>query len=317
MAIAFVGGATAKKAGATSGDSTLALNSGLTGGSRGNVEANDFVIAVYSVGGFSDLTLAITDGTTGYTLIGSELYADDTRDINLRVAYKFMGGTPDTATTFGPTTSTNVSGAVAVYVFSGVDQTTPIDVAAVTATGINTGQPNPGSITPSTSGAVVVAVGGGTDTVDNTFTSSDLSSFATNGGEGASTRKGTLGIGYIAWTSGAVDPAAFGGGSTATTESWGAVTCALRPASSGTTVTVAAVTVAYGGQALTVNAKRNVGVTAGSLSYAGQAITVNAKYFAAVVAATLAYAGQSVVSSGAVAAIIQQVRLALGLGLGL
>lgn len=157
--IAFVGLATATKAGATSGNTTLSLSSGLTGGTRSAVQAGDLVIAAYSSSSTVDRTLAITDGTTAYTLIGSELYANDTYDINLRVAYKFMGSTPDTATTFGPTGATSDAGATAVYVFSGVNATTPLDVAATTATALNSGLPNPPSITPVTAGAYIMCVG--------------------------------------------------------------------------------------------------------------------------------------------------------------
>lgn len=234
MAIEFVGGAQAGKVGATSGNSTIALNSGLTGGIASAVAAGDLVVAVFATGSTANRTLAITDGTNPYTLIGSELYQDDVFDTNLRVAYKFMGGTPDTSTTFGPTGNAADSGAMAVYVFRGVDPTTPLDVAAVTGQAANTSRVVPPDITPSTAGAFPVVVGaaahnGGVDT----FTSSDLTDFQTIGGAN-DTNDVTLGIGHDpAWSSGATNYATWGHSQADSADfSWAAITFALRPAPS-------------------------------------------------------------------------------------
>jgi hypothetical protein len=229
VAIEFVGGNTAGKAGAASGNTTIALNSGLTGGIAAAASSGDLVIACFATGAIADRTLAITDGTTGYTLINSELYSNDTFDTNLRVAYKFI--TSDTATTFGPTGDAADSGAMAVYVFRGVNTSTPLDVAAVPATGIDTSRANPASITPTTTGAYVVIVGaaahnGGVDT----FTSSDLTDFQTVGGTN-DTNDVTLGVGHFAWTSGPFDAAAFGHSQVDNAGfSWAAMSVALRPA---------------------------------------------------------------------------------------
>ena len=231
MAIQFVGGNTAGKVGAASGNTTIALNSGLTGGIAASVSAGDLVIAAFAVASSGDVTIAITDGTNPYTLIDSELFANDSTDTNLRVAYKFMGGTPDTTTTFGPTTDAAYAGAMAVYVFRGVDSSTPLDVAAVPATGIDTSRANPAGITPTTAGAFGVFVGaaGHTGGVD-TFTSSDLTDFLTVGAN--DTVDITIGIGHIDnWTSGEINPAAFGHSQADSVGySWAAMSIALRPA---------------------------------------------------------------------------------------
>jgi hypothetical protein len=229
MAIEFVGGQVASKVGAAAGTSTIALNSGLTGGLAAAVAANDLVIAVFGTGSTANRTLAITDGTNPYTLIDSELYSDDLFDTNLRVAYKFMGGTPDTATTFGPTGDAADAGGMAVYVFRGVSTSTPLDVAAVPATGNGSGLPNPAGITPTTAGAFVVACGaaahnGGSDT----FTSG-LTNFRTTGIN--DTNDVTIGIGHVNnWVSGEVNPAAFGHSQADSADfSWAAMSIALRP----------------------------------------------------------------------------------------
>jgi hypothetical protein len=235
VAIQFVGGATSAKVGATSGDTTIALNSGLAGGLAAAVAAGDFVIAVFGTGSTVDRTLAITDGTNPYTLIDSELYSDDTIDTNLRVAYKVMGGTPDTATTFGPTTDAADSGAMQVYVFRGVNVATPLDVAAVPATGIDTSRADPPSITPSTAGSFIVCVGAaGHNGAVDTFTSGDLTDFQTVGGLN-DTNDITTGIGHIDnWTSGAFDAAAFGHTQADFNGySWAAMSIVLRPEPTG------------------------------------------------------------------------------------
>ncbi len=231
-AIQFVGGSVAGKAGAASGNTTIALNSGLSGGVAESVAEGDMVIAVFGTGSVADRTLAITDGSNNYTLIDSELYQDDTLDTNLRVAYKFMGSTPDASTTFGPTGNASDSGAMGVYVFRGVDPNTPLDVAAVSGQAADTSRVVPPDITPSTAGAYVVIAGaaghnGGADT----FTSTDLIvDFTTTGGTNDDNDV-SIGIGHIDnWTSGATNAATWGHSQTDSTSfSWAAITLALRP----------------------------------------------------------------------------------------
>jgi hypothetical protein len=230
MAIEFVGGNTAGKLGATSGDTTIALNASLTGGIASAVAAGDLVIAAFSTGSAADRTLAITDGTNAYTLIDSELYQNDTEDTNLRVAYKFMGATPDAATTFGPTGNAADAGAMAVYVFRGVDQGTPLDVAAVAAGALNTQLVDPAPITPVSAGAYIVCVGAGAREGLGDFSSSDLTDFRTQSGSD-DTNDTTLGIGHKPdWASGEFNPAAWThSAGDSTNYSWAALTIALRP----------------------------------------------------------------------------------------
>lgn len=226
MALQYVGGATATKAGATSGNSTISLTS-LTGGISSSAAAGDIVIAAFATGSSVVRTLSITDGTNAYTLIGSALYSNLTTDTNLRVAYKVLTGA-DASVTFGPTGNAADAGAMAVHVWRGVDTATPLDVTATKATGTSTGRPNPAAITPSTSGSVVIAVGAASAGTGAVFTSSDLSNFRT--ATSADTYDAMIGIGSYAWTSGAFDPAQFGGGTTDAGDSWAAITLALRPA---------------------------------------------------------------------------------------
>jgi hypothetical protein len=228
MALQYVGGATASKAGSTSGTSTINLTA-LTGGIASAAAAGDLVIALFVTGSNTDRTLSITDGSTDYTLIASELYSNgSTSDTNLRAAYKFMGVTPDTSVTFGATGNNQDAGAMIVHVWRGVDPTTPLDVAAVTATGTGTARPNPAAITPTTTGAVVIVACGGGSGTSTTFTMSGLSNFLTIAQ--ADSFDATAGMGSFAWTSGSYDPAASTTGNTNAGNSWAAITLALRPA---------------------------------------------------------------------------------------
>lgn len=226
MALQYVGGNTGTWAGSTSGTNTISLTA-LTGGLSSSAAAGDLVIAVYATGSAADRTLSITDGSTAYTLVGSELYANGTTtDTNLRVAYKLLSAA-DSSVTFGATGNAQDAGAAAVHVWRGVDTTNPLDVAAVTATGTGTGRPNGASITPVTSGAVIIVAGGSASATGAAFTASALSNFRT--ATSADTNDAMVGVGSSDWTAGAYDPAQWTGGTTGTGDSWAAVTLALEP----------------------------------------------------------------------------------------
>jgi hypothetical protein len=231
MALQYVGGNTATKAGATSGNSTVSLTA-LTGGISSSAAAGDIVIAVFATGSTANRTLTITDGTNAYTLIDSELYSNGASyDTNLRVAYRRVtvaGG----SVTFGPTGNAADAGAMAVHVWRGVDGNTQLDVAAVPATGIGTGRPNGAAITPVTSGAIVIVAAGAAAATGAVFVASGLSNFRT--ATSSDTNDAMVGIGSFAWTSGAYDPAQWTGGTTGTADSWAAITLAIRPASDPT-----------------------------------------------------------------------------------
>lgn len=230
--IVFVGSQSGSFAGTTS-DQTITMTS-LTGGIASAPQAGDLVIVTFGVGGgagggsFNASLVIQNTSAVDYTLIGSELNANDSHDANLRVAYRFMPSTPETQFVLvGGTTNTSAAGAWTVHVFRGVDPATPMDVTAVTATGINGRRPNPPSITPSTSGAWMFFAGSGAASATDTFTAGYLSAFE------SATQSDSVsvitGAGYRAWTSGAYDGAAWGSGTTSTANSWCSVVCALRP----------------------------------------------------------------------------------------
>lgn len=232
MAIQFVGGAAAGYAGSSLANTSLSLGGGLTGGIRSSVQQGDLVVAVLASAATSNVTLSITPG---FTQAGAKQYSNGSSyDTNLLVAYKFMGATPDASVTFGPSGAVASGKATAVYVFSGVDPTTPLDAAVVGATGTGVGYPNPGPITPVTSGAFILGIGAMSE-------GNGSAGFSNNGQystftyiSGDDDNDIHLGVGVKAdWAAGAFDPAAFAGSGADNRGSWTALTLALRPIITG------------------------------------------------------------------------------------
>jgi hypothetical protein len=169
---------------------------------------------------------AVSPSSTGYTLV-SNLYADDAWDCNFGVNYKIMGASPDSSVNLPGTGG----GGMAVHIFAirGVNGTTPLDVTVATATGVNSGTVDPGSITPVTAGSLITVHGGIAQSTAITLpTSSDLTHFSAASVSGSGFGGSTVGAGAKTdWTSGAFDPAAWVEPSGS---SWVAVTIAWRPA---------------------------------------------------------------------------------------
>lgn len=230
--IEFVGSTTATYVGAAT-DVSLSLTS-LTGGIGSQPAAGDFILVFLAGWGANNTGWNIKDGSgTAYAYEATSSYYSSTYFMyHVQYAgWKFAGGTPDTNLTFsGP--SINTEKCVVVMVFRGVDSVTPFDVATVVnGTGtVGSSLPNPSSITPSTSGAFVVAAGSvAGSSASGTMTSSDLDYFAQRTSPAAGAYKAAIGVGYEAWSGGAFDPAAFGG-VTASNATNIAQTMALRPA---------------------------------------------------------------------------------------
>lgn len=223
MPATYVGGKTVAIAGTLS--ATAISLTDLTGGIASAPAENDIVIVGYGVGSAGDVAIGVD--TAGYTE-EQELFSDSSDDTNLSVSWKFMGASPDTSVTVSGTGNTSNAGVVAIQVWRGINIASPMDIAETTATGTATDSPDPPAITPVSDEAVVIAIGAGASGAGATFTSGDLSNFITATSPG--TKDCSIGMGSIAWVSGAVNPAQFGGGAGAgASRSWAAVTLALRP----------------------------------------------------------------------------------------
>lgn len=223
MAIQYVGGQTTD---ITIGNKTITF--ALTGGLASVPAAGDFVLVSVAVTtSATDLSVGVT--TSGYSEI-TELFSNDTVASNLSVSSKFMGATPDTTVTVTGKSSSSNGGVAVIQVYRGVDPATPLDVTTTLYPGTNTAIVNPAAITPTTSGAYIVISGMGGHSRDaaGTYTASYLTSFiqqVTN-----NTYDCTAAMGYVPWTSGSYNPAAWTfNASDSTSYSYAVATMALRP----------------------------------------------------------------------------------------
>lgn len=216
-----------------SSTSTAISLTGLTGGIASAPAEGDVVVVLYEHDSSFTNTLGIS--TSGYSTATAN--GIDTRNFLGLVGVKKMGATPDTDVTVTASTgNAGESRIVLVEVWRGGDPSTVLDASIVTASGGNTGQPNPGAISPLTPGALILVLGGcagAYETEPSAFTSGDLTDIfqlAISTPSGSYLYGNRAAIGHHTWTSGAFDPAQWGGGTTSTTASWAAFTIALRPA---------------------------------------------------------------------------------------
>jgi len=236
MAISFVGGRTAEWGGNTT-PITATFGSGLSGGLSSTPSAGDFVVlwAGYSTT-FTSSGLGVTWGSGGAPsiVVGSTL---DFVRIHTLLAYGFIDSTKLANGTLSITnsiTAANASGTWIIKVYRGVDAATPLDVALVNASGLNTSTPAFASITPVTSGARIIAMaGGGASSTTSPYTSS-LSNFFADQRDSTNTYRNHTGSGdFTSWSSGSYTPSTWGGGVGDVNHCYYSVTMALRPAPTG------------------------------------------------------------------------------------
>jgi len=185
---------------------------------------NDIIVVVYGWVSITDDAPSIV--TPGYTVI-AELYQSDVWDVNFLAAYKVMGSTPDGSVEVAGHGS-NPTVAVA-QLWRGASTSSPMDVAATTATNLNSSRPNSPSITPVTPGAVVLSLGVGVGAGGPLSTPSGMAN-GTRTRSNDGTKVAVAGIASADWVSGAYDPVAWGGSDGGGSDSWAAATIALRPA---------------------------------------------------------------------------------------
>lgn len=190
------------------GDQTISLTN-LTGGSDAAPKANDIVI----VGHFP----CTTDGTTvhGINTAGYSYAVESSYDGGLgawhqhRIGYKVMSGTPDTSVSVKNSSSGGYGAMSVIYVFRGVDTTSPIDVAGSAVNGSG----DPPSKTPLTQGAILIAAASGrTSGTPSNWTTADLDNYLSDNVNPGPANVPAI-MGYEVWSgSGAINIAAFGGG---------------------------------------------------------------------------------------------------------
>ena len=224
MALAYVGGNSAVGTGATYSVSLTAL----TGGSGSTAQIGDIVVVVWGWATNVGADAALTMNSSGYTYAFA-----DTREANMRAAYKVLTAADASCIANGPNNAAYGGGAC-VMVWRGIDSATPMSGTASATTGLNGNHGNPPAITPAISGSVVIVgmVGSGATTATGTKTAptnyTTYNVAAKGDGSGAD---GYVSISARAGLAGGAseDPGAYSGGSTSTSDGWCAGTIGLRP----------------------------------------------------------------------------------------
>lgn len=219
--LVFVGGSTAA---GTSGGATASLTA-LTGGVGSAAAEGDLVIVALLKSAGTDTTLT----TSGYDKF-VDLFQGSTYNQYFSLSKKFMSASPDTSVTGPGTGSGNRAMGLSVQVWRNVNSASPLDVTSTTASG-TTGVIDSPSITPSTSGSVVLSAGGftmGADPATPTIPS------GYSNGTVVSSLGGTHdvcgGIASMSWVSGAEDPPIWGNCPSSSAAAWCACSVVLRPA---------------------------------------------------------------------------------------
>lgn len=225
-AILFKGSKSYSRAGSTSTatSSLTDLTNPLTGATGIAAAVGDTVVVIPAIGSTADRDMIIS---TGYTEQADHYSNGTSFDANIGLFTKTLASA-DTTVTFGSSGSTADAQGGIIMLFQGVDATAPMDVAVVLGNGTGTGKPDPAAITPVTTGAVGIFGGAQAAGTAVALTSSDLTAFRQI--IQADTNDIAVGAGFIEWTSGAINPAAFGGGSSNAANSWATISAALRPA---------------------------------------------------------------------------------------
>src|SRR5574343_1966894 len=155
MGITYVGGQVGGRAGSTS---TSNVTFALTGGTHSTAQPGDLVVIGCTVASQARTPACAISGYTSATQIDAN---GTTYDTSLNMSWKVMGGTADTTFTLPSTGNIADAQRWTVQVWRGFDTTNTFDVTIVSASGTATGRPNPGSVTPTTTGAVVGIIGAG------------------------------------------------------------------------------------------------------------------------------------------------------------
>lgn len=210
-------------------DNTISLTD-MTGGTGQTAPAaGNFLAIAYGTGSIANRAIGVVAGQ-GWTDFIAKIYQNNTEDLNFAAAYKVMGSTPDTQVIVTGTLNSADAGAIVIQCWDFVDPVNPIDTASpsnVVATSGSGGQPVFGAITPTTTKARILCMGGGAGVTCVDFTTTDLSNFLPFTGNG--THDAAVAIGSVEWAGGAFTAANWGGGEAGAGNARAAVVAALRP----------------------------------------------------------------------------------------
>lgn len=188
---------------------------------------------IFVLAGWATSSTNVDVQVTGYTEI-DDLFDGTTRAVNLAVAWKAQGATPDTSITSNASNSAGNGSAAMAMVMRYVDPTTPLDVAYVSgthsATAAGNALANSPPITPVSPGAFIVSYVAATgDTTPAPLTISGMTKYGEAGMGGTSRGYRLAAAHKTDWVSGAFDPPAWTTSESAASDSWAAVTLAFKP----------------------------------------------------------------------------------------
>lgn len=192
----------------------------------------DLLIVIYGWGGGADDAVGLPSGNNSgaYLAATGDLYSNDARDANGRVAYQIQGATPDTAVSVPSSANTGIGSSCCCVALRGVMVSNVFDAGPSTATGGNTGAVNPPLISPNVFGSFIVVGGIATDDATPTAVSgwTGYSNFTTRSAAGSTYGVHTA-LAIKTWSSGAENPPAWSGGPTAASDAWIGVTMSICP----------------------------------------------------------------------------------------
>lgn len=256
MAITLVGSNSASVVAASATDVNLPAG----------LQENDIVV----------VALACDNALTGSEGIATAGYTKNVTSTNgapgHQIGWKRMGASPDSVVSIQGEGSART--AVAIQAWRGVDATTAIDVAAVSASGTSASMPNPASNTTVTDGALRIVTGHiDDDETAATSAPTGYSNLINQFADGAAAASATVMMASkISATAGAEDPDAFGG---TNTDNWFAYHFALRPsAASGLSLAVDAGSFTLTGTAASLERGRKVVADSGSFALTGTPATL-------------------------------------------
>lgn len=219
---------------AASTSTTISLTS-LTGGIASAPSIGDLIVVTTGLGGVNDYPIF----STGKTLLTN--YANSNADnlINIWAKYALLDEDLTLVRFINDgATSTNRHYCTTVHVYRGATGYFVPASVLTSASSLTTAIPNPPSITPTVAGSIIhVAGSAGHQRGQQNFTASYLSGFISIGGPDLQ-HDTTTGAGYVTWTSGAYDPAAWTfSGVDATSYANNSASLAIAPKTAVTTPT--------------------------------------------------------------------------------
>ena len=196
-----------------------------------SLQPGDILIVWAGFGnGSTDRNFDISGNNSGAFQEINDLYANKSNDVNAAAAYQIVGGTADTTITVtvndGINPIANAQLAIQILHYRGVNPTTPMDVAAIGVSGVDTAVSDPGAITPVTTGAKIIALYACSNQTPGDWTApGNISNFD----QIANASRALIGSGDADWSGGTFNPDA-ATKAVDNRDTWAAITLALRPA---------------------------------------------------------------------------------------